>query len=330
MIVLDSAAVHELLTFPIAIDAMRRVMRAFSLGEVTQPVRTIVKPPAVATTGVFAAMPSHVPADDRMWFGIKSIVVKPDNPKRGLHTHLGTVTLFDPDTGMPIAILDASTVTEIRTAAVSAVATDALARSDASDLAVLGAGTQARSHVAAMLAVRPIRRLRVWSRTAARAEEVARWAMTTFGIEASVASSVADAARGAHVICTCTSARDPLLALADVTPGVHINAVGACQPGIREIASDLVAGAAVYLDSKDAARTEAAELQTPISEGLIPATHPRGELGEHLAGKVVGRGGDGEITLYISLGIAAQDIAAAVAVVRAARERDLGATVAFP
>ncbi|WP_371478714.1 ornithine cyclodeaminase family protein [Kitasatospora sp. NBC_00315] len=320
--------VRELFPVSVALPVLREVMAAFSAGEVTQPVRTVLRPPARdgADPGLFGSMPAHVPVEGRYWFGIKSVVVRADNPARGLDTHVGTVTVFAPDTGLPVAVMPASVITELRTAAVSAVATAALARPDADTLAVIGAGAQARAHVGAMLAVRPVRQVSVWARNADRAREFAAWITEVHGLPVTVCDSVREATASAALVCTTTSAREPVLDLADLAPGAHVNAVGACQPGARELSSALVAGAAVFLDSRDAAAGEASELLVPVGEGLIPVDHPRAELGAVLRGTAEGRRSADEITVYLSLGLAVQDVAAGVTVARCAAERDTGAT----
>ncbi|NUS16795.1 MAG: ornithine cyclodeaminase family protein [Streptomyces sp.] len=315
--------VRELLAPATAVAVMRDVMRAFSAGEVTQPVRTVLRPPARdgAEPGLFGSMPAHVPFEGQRWFGIKSVVVREDNPARGLPTHVGTVTVFAPDTGLPVAVLPADTVTELRTAAVSAVAADALALPGPTTLAVAGAGAQARAHVAAMAAVRPIRRVRVWSRRPDSAAELADWARREHGLAAEACATLPEATREAGVICTTTAARQPLLDDADVPPGALVCAVGASQPGARELSSRLVAGCTVVLDSAQAAAKEASELLVPLQEGLIDAGHARGELGAVLDGRLPGRRDERERIVYLSLGLAAQDVAAAVLVVKRRAER---------
>ncbi len=320
MIVLDEAAVRDLLPMPVAIRVMRDVMAGFSAGEVTQPVRSVLRPPARdgVTPGLFGVMPAHVHIGRAWWFGVKSVVVKPENPRRGLDTHVGIVAVFDPETGLPAAVMPASTITEIRTAAASAVATDVLARTDAEILAVLGAGVQARSHVRAIPHVRPVRQVRIWSRDINRARAITDMVAADLGITAVCCDSVAEATRGADLVCTTTSAKSPILTWADVIPGTHVNAVGASQPDARELASDLVAGSAVYVDSLEAAASEAAELIVPQRSGLIGEHHARAEIGSVLTGKAPGRADAGEVTVYLSLGLAAQDVAAAVVVAESA------------
>ncbi|QKW07740.1 ornithine cyclodeaminase family protein [Streptomyces sp. NA04227] len=327
----DSAEVRELFPAARAVPAMREVMRAFSAGEVTQPVRTVLRPPARGglEPGLFGSMPAHVPFEGRHWFGIKSVVVREDNAARGLPSHVGTVTVFAPDTGLPVAVLPADTVTELRTAAVSAVAADALALPGPTTLAIAGAGAQARAHITAMAAVRPLRGVRLWSRNPGSAHKLADWVRSAHGLDTEVYDTLAEATREAGLICTTTAAREPLLHDADVAPGALVCAVGACQPGARELSSRLVARSTVILDSAEAAAKEASELLVPVQEGLIGPDHARGELGAVLDGRVPGRDNDRERLVYLSLGLAAQDVAAAVLIARLRAERaapDAGAT----
>jgi ornithine cyclodeaminase/alanine dehydrogenase-like protein (mu-crystallin family) len=322
-VLLDSGEVRELFPASTAVAAMREVMRAFSAGEVTQPVRTVLRPPARdgVDPGLFGSMPAHVPFEGQRWFGIKSVVVRKDNPARGLASHVGTVTVFAPDTGLPVAVLPADTITELRTAAVSAVAADTLALPGPTTLAVAGAGAQARAHVTAMSAVRPIRRVHIWNRCPAGAQKLAEWVHTELGLDVEVYGTLAKATREAGLICTTTAAKEPLLDDADVPPGALVCAVGACQPGARELSSRLVARSTVVLDSAEAAAQEASELLVPLREGLIGPDHAQGELGAVLDGRVPGRQSEQERMVYLSLGLAAQDVAAAVLIAKLWTER---------
>ncbi|GGM06084.1 ornithine cyclodeaminase [Streptomyces fumigatiscleroticus] len=315
---IDSTEVRELFPPSTAVAAMREVMRAFSAGEVTQPVRTVLRPPARdgVEPGLFGSMPAHVLFEGQRWFGIKSVVVREDNPLRGLPTHVGTVTVFAPDTGLPVAVLPADTVTELRTAAVSAVAADALALPGPTTLAIAGAGAQARAHVTAMAAVRPIRRVHIWSRRPDSAEKLAERVRAEQGLDVEVYGMLAEATREAGLVCTTTAAKEPVLDDADVAPGTVVCAVGACQPGARELSSRLVARSTVVLDSAEAAAQEASELLVPLQEGLIGPDHARGELGAVLDGRVPGRQNERERMVYLSLGLAAQDVAAAVLIAK--------------
>ncbi|MGW0810967.1 ornithine cyclodeaminase family protein [Nonomuraea sp. NPDC002799] len=323
MLFLDGQAVRKALPIDEAIGLMAGVMRAYSAGEVTQPLRAVLRPES--DDGVFAAMPSHVPG---FGYAIKAISLRPGNPARGLPAHVGVVIVFDPETGYPMALLDAAELTAVRTAAVSAAATDALARPEAGDLALIGAGVQARSHLEALAAVRPLRRVRVYSPSTAA--DLRSWAGTWLGVPVEVMPSAAAALEGADLVCTVTSASEPVVVGRDLAPGAHVNAVGASVPGARELDSAAVARCAVFVDSRQSAFAESTDLRAPMDEGLIGPDHVRAELGEVLLGRHPGRGDDREITLYKSLGMAAQDVVAGFAAAKAARESGLGLHVAFP
>ncbi|MEV0230712.1 ornithine cyclodeaminase family protein [Nonomuraea sp. NPDC050786] len=323
MLFLDGQAVRKALPVEEAIGLMAGVMRAYSSGEVTQPLRAILRPES--DDGVFAAMPSHVPGSG---YGIKAISLRPGNPAKGLPAHVGMVIVFDPETGYPLALMDAAELTAVRTAAVSAAATDALARPEAGDLALIGSGVQARSHLEALAAVRTLRRVRVFSPNSAAGLQ--KWAATWLDVPVEVMPSAAAALEGADLVCTVTSSRKPVVAGADLTPGAHVNAVGASVADARELDSEAVARCAVFVDSRQSAAAESYDLRAPMEEGLTGADHVRAELGEVLLGRHPGRTDAEEITLYKSLGMAAQDVVAGFAAARAAQESGLGIHVPFP
>ena len=320
MLVIDAAAVRELFPMTAAIREMREALMRYSARTVVQPLRLMVQP--AEGPGLLAAMPAWAGFD--RGFGIKTITVNPGNPARGLDTHQGTVTVFDQETGVPSAVLDATAITAIRTAAVSAVATEALAAPDAGDLALLGSGTQARSHLEAMAALRPLRRVRVWSRTRDHAEAFAAWAGTRFGPPVEVAASPALALEGADLACTTLACVEPVVSAELLAPGLHLNAVGACVPDSRELDSGAVAAATVFADSRESALAEAGDLVIPIRAGEISADHLVAELGEVLLDRHPGRGGPEEITVFESLGLAIEDVIAGCYIERQARARGLG------
>ncbi|MBG0568351.1 ornithine cyclodeaminase family protein [Actinoplanes aureus] len=319
MIVLDGPDTRAALPMADAVECAREAMRATAGEHLRQPLRTVIN---AGPAGFLAAMPVCVADPAETLFGIKTIVVKPGNAARGLPSHNGLVVLFDGDTGLPTAAVDAAVITEIRTAAVSAVATGALARADAARLSIIGTGAQARTHLEAMLEVREIGSVRVWGRTPERVTEFAGWARTRFGLPVTEAVSPRDAAAGADVVCTVTASPEPLLSAADVAPGAHVNAVGASQPGSRELAPDLVARCRVVVDRRESAGAEADDL-------ILSADPPRrapvaAELGEVLLGRAAGRTGPEEITLFKSVGLAVQDLFAARAAVRRAAGTGIG------
>jgi ornithine cyclodeaminase/alanine dehydrogenase-like protein (mu-crystallin family) len=320
-------------------EAMAAVLAGHARGETFMPLRSVMMPPGAA--GFMGLMPGWRgrPGDGAAAFALKAVCIMPGNRGRGLDAHQGLVTLFDGDTGVPTAILDASAVTAVRTAAVTAVATGVLARDDARTLAILGAGTQARAHVRALAGVRDFERVRVYAPTRAHAqemvqemtEEMAREAPEPGGAarpELSVAASAEEAVREADVVVTATSAREPVLRRAWLKPGAHVNAVGASTPQARELDTDTVAASALFCDSRESLRHEAGEFRLAVAEGKIAGEeHVRAELGEVLAGTADGRRDPGELTLFRSLGLAIEDLAAAESAVAAATARGIGTEV---
>jgi ornithine cyclodeaminase len=257
-------------------------------------------------------------AGEEPLLGLKVITVFPGNHAHGLESHLGVVMLFEGEHGRPVALLEAAAVTAIRTAAVSALATRLLAPPAAGDLAILGAGVQARSHLAALREVRPIRRLRVWSRNGENARRFAAEVAERDGLEAVASPSAQEAVASADLICTVTSAREPVLAGEWLSPGAHVNAVGACTPAARELDSAAVARARLFVDRRESALNEAGDLLIPLREGTVGEDHIRGELGDLLLGRIEGRRDAAEVTLFKSLGLAVEDLAAARHVYRKA------------
>ncbi len=308
-------------------EAMAAVLAARARGETYHPLRTVMRPPEAA--GLMGLMPSWrgAQSDGGAAFALKAICIMPGNPARGLDAHQGTVTLFDGETGAPTAILDASAVTEIRTAAVTAVATGLLARTDARTLAVLGAGVQGRAHLTSLAGVRDFEQIRVYAPTRAHAQALAEQAALPGALVSAVATAE-DAVRGADVVVAATNSREPVLDRAWLKPGAHVNAVGASTPQAREIDTATVAASALFCDSRESVRHEAGEFQLAVREGAIGGEeHIRAELGEVLAGSAPGRRDDAELTLFRSLGIAVEDLAAAETAVAAARAQGLGTEV---
>ena len=304
VLVLSEQEVRDLLPMDDCIEAMDEVLRALARGELHQPLRFITRPPEAVN--MIGLMPARRGGDNPSW-SLKEIVVTPGNPARGLDPHQGAVLLHDGETGELRAILNASPITEIRTAAVSAVATRALARPGSRIVAILGGGVQARSHAEAMQAVLPQAELRTWARRDGGTAE--------------------DAVRGADVVCTCTSAREPILRREWLAAGVHINSVGG--PFTRELGADTVAAATLVVDRRESTVNEAGEYIDALKEGSIGPDHIRAELGEVLIGARAGRLNDEELTLFKSVGIAVEDLAAAELVVRKAREQGAGTEVDF-
>lgn len=290
------------------IDVMHSALRAVANGQAILPLRTVVRLPD--SPNAFASMPALLGEGHDASLGAKIITVFPGNEATPYDSHIGVVLLFDNENGRLLAIADASSITAIRTAAVSGVATRALARPDAHDLALLGAGVLAMPHLEAMRAVRDIHRVRVWNRSRERAERFAQSARERFGVDVEICASARDAVHDADIVCAITAARSPVLEGAWLSPGTHVNAVGASLPTARELDTEAVRRARLYVDRRESARNEAGDFLIPRAEGAIADDHIVAELGEVLAGTAQGRRDANEITLFKSLGLAVEDIAA--------------------
>jgi ornithine cyclodeaminase len=321
LLFLGGADVRRLMPMADCIEIVDAVMRAVSGGGAVIPVRLGFKLPG--TDNILAAMPGYV--SEPASLGAKLIAVFPENAQRGLPSHQGVVVMFDAGSGAPAAVLDAHAITGIRTAAASAVATRALARKDASRLAIIGTGEQAEAHVHAMAAVRRLSSVTIWGRTPANAAALAARAHLALGIPVAVSPDVEQAVANADIVCTATSSPTPILQGAWVRRGTHVNLIGACSAKTREADAGLVAKSAFYVDLRASAMAEAGDLLDAM--GPLAAQHIRGEIGEVLNGKVAGRSDDEEVTVYKSLGIAAQDLAVAHALLESARATGAGTRV---
>lgn len=303
VLVISHEDVARLLPMDACIEVMAEAMRTTNRGGAVLPLRSVVWMPD--RTGMIGLMPGFLGAPASL--GLKVVSIFPGNHGTGYDSHQGVVMLFDIQHGFPLAIMDASSITAIRTAAVSGVATRALARDDAGDLAILGAGVQAATHLAAMRAVRPIRRVRVWSRNRGHAQRFA----DASPIAVEVMETARAAVEGADLVCTTTSAREPVLEGAWLGPGAHVNAVGACFATARELDTAAVVRSRLIVDRRESTLNESGDFLIPKAEGAIGDDHIAGELGDVLLGQLVGRRSPDEVTLYKSLGIAIQDLAAA-------------------
>ena len=310
-LIIDQARVVTLLTMRQCMDVMSETLTALAAGRTMQPLRTVMMLPQ--SRNAFAVMPALVrnTSNRSSALGVKVITVFPGNDETRLDSHQGAVLLFDEDDGRLLAIIDASAITAIRTAAVSGVATRLLARADAGDLAILGSGVQAATHLEAMLEARPIRRIRVWSRTLERTRAFAERAARRHGIVIEACAAARDAVDGADIICTTTAARSPVLLGEWIAAGAHINAVGASLPSARELATAAVAMARLFVDRRESALAEAGDFLIPRAEGAIDDSHILAELGDVLTGAARGRESAREVTLFKSLGLAVEDLAAA-------------------
>jgi ornithine cyclodeaminase len=262
-------------------------------------------------------------------FGVKLVSLIPRNKPPQYSSHLGLVLLFEVEHGQPVALLDAAEITAIRTAAVSGLATRLLARADAGDLALLGAGEQARSHLESMLVVRNLRRVRVWARKRDKAAAFAKSESAKHKVTIEVAETPREAVTGADLICTVTKAREPILDGEWIAPGAHLNVVGSSVATAAEIDTAAVVRSQFFVDYRSSTITEGGEYLRALRVGAITPEHIRAEIGEVANGSKVGRNSPDEITLYKSLGIAPQDLASAHFVLQRARERGVGQVIDF-
>lgn len=326
ILILSHEEVVKLLPMKDCIGVMREALIALAAGQVHQPLRTIIRPPDA--TGLMGLMPSYI-SGGRAAFGLKAICVFPGNPALGKDAHQGAVLLFSADTGELQAMMNASAITAIRTAAVSAVATDLLAREDASQLAIIGKGVQARSHLAAMAQVRSLERCRIVSRQLSNAKAFAEEFKGNFAFPLEAVATVAEAVAGADLIVTTTTATEPIVKREWIAPGAHLNLVGASTPNAREVDSATMAAASVYVDRRESAMNEAGDYLFAVRDGAIKADHIRGEIGELLHQEKPGRTSPEEITLFKSLGLAIEDLAAAEYLYRKAKDLNRGSWVEF-
>jgi ornithine cyclodeaminase/alanine dehydrogenase-like protein (mu-crystallin family) len=323
--VLRGAEVRELLPMAECIDLMQRTMIAVSEGRVVLPLRSILTMPG--DRGMMGQMPGYLA--DPECFGVKLVSLIPRNKPPQYSSHLGLVLLFEAEHGQPVALVDAAEITAIRTAAASGLATRLLARSEAGDLALLGAGEQARSHLEAMLSVRALRRVRVWARDRDKAAAFAAEQGGKHGIAIETSPTVRDAVTGADLICTTTKARDPILEGDWLTPGVHLNVVGSSIAGAAEIDTSAVAKARFFVDRRESTVNEGGEYLRALKTGAITPAHILGEIGEVANGSKIGRTSPLDVTLYKSLGIAPQDLASAHHVLMKARAAGVGQVIDF-
>lgn len=292
---------------PTCIELMQEALASLARGEVILPLRPVIRIPE--SRNAFAVMPVWSSALQAS--GAKLISVYPDNHGTDLDSHQGMVALFDGRNGQPLAIMDAASITAIRTAAVSAVATRLLARRDSRSLLIVGAGVQARTHADAMLQVIPFERVAIWSRTPAHATALVTEVQRTHGTAVTAVHALAAATHDADVICTVTASREPVLRGEWLRPGTHINAVGASVPTARELDTECVRRARVFVDRRESALNEAGDLLIPMKEGAITAEHVGPEIGQVIVGEATGRSNDTDITLFKSLGLAVEDLACA-------------------
>ena len=324
-LIIPQSLVSELLPMPECIDAMAEALKTLAEGRAVLPLRSMVWMPD--KSGLLGLMPAYLGAPAAL--GLKVITYLPQNHGGERDSHQGAVLLFDTNDGRLLAMIDASSITAIRTAAVSGLATRLLARGDAGDLAILGSGVQASAHLHAMRAVRTLRRVRVCGVSPSRAQAFARHHGRGHDVPIEAVTTAQEAVSGADLICTTTSSREPVLAGAWIAAGAHINAVGACFAATRELDTAAVVRSRLYVDRLESALAEAGDFLIPKAEGAIGDDHIVGELGGILAGRVPARRSQDEITLFKSLGIAVEDLAAAHLIHTRARRLGKGIAVDF-
>ena len=306
------------------IELMADALSSLARGEVFQPLRTIIRPPEAL--GLLGLMPAYRTGEHGA-FGMKAICVFPGNPAIGKDAHQGAVLLFSRETGELIALMNASEITAIRTAAVSAVATRVLARENAHQLGIIGAGVQARTHLLALDAVRSIKHARVACRNIEHARKLVREMQPGFSFPIEAVESNEEAVRGADLIVTATSSQEPVINKNWISPGAHINAIGTHSPHSREVDSATMAAARIFVDRRESAMNESGDYLLAAKEGLINAENIIAEIGELLTGSKSGRTSANEITLFKSLGLAIEDVACAEYLYDKAMSEDFGTWV---
>lgn len=322
MLILSGGDVRALLPYSECRDLMRTALAGLARGEIEQPLRSVLRP--AGASGLMALMPSY---GAEAGYGLKALCITPDNPVRGLDTHQGGVLLFSAESGEPLALVNASALTEIRTAAVSVVASDLLARADATELTIIGTGVQAFAHARAFGVLRPLTGIRMVERQPERCHRLATRLAAELNVPVRMLTSVPAALDGAGIVVTATKSSTPVLDREWLSPGTHINAVGACVPGEREVDTATMADAAIYADSLDSLHNESGDFLLARRDGAV--IEARATLGELLTGVTAGRRDDQEITLFESLGLAAEDLIAARYVFEKAQGSKLGTHADF-
>lgn len=323
ILVINSKQVRQLLPMNECMDVMEGALIALRRGEALNPLRMVLGLPE--QHGYLITMPSYVTSA----MGVKVISVMPGNHGTQYDSHMGAVLLFEAEHGSPLALMEAGAITAIRTAAVSGAATRLLARKDAGDLAILGSGVQARTHLEAMHVARQLRRVRVWSRNPDHTRAFAEQESVRIGIQIEPAETAQAAVTGADLICATTASAEPVLKGDWVLPGTHINLVGASLPTNRETDTALMVKARLFVDRRESTLAESGDFLIPKSEGAIDDSHIQAELGEVLLGQAAGRRSPDDITLFKSLGLAIEDLASAQLIYAKAQTLGIGTPVEF-
>ena len=325
MIILSTEDVAELLPMGEAIEIVSAAMVEVANGKTTLPLRSIIP---VGDGNFMGMMPGVM--QEPACYGIKLVSLFPNNPKFGFSSHQGAMVMFEAEHGAAIAMMNSDLLTAIRTSAASGVATGSLARADSKNLTIIGTGEQAQHHLDAMVEVRPISSVLIAGRSLDATDELAKISRKKYGqINFSTTTDIKQAVSDADIVCTVTAADEPLLFGKWVKPGTHLNIVGSSIPSKREIDTELVVRAKLFVDYRISTMAQAGEVILAIEENKITADHILAEIGEVIAGSAPGRQSDDEITLYRSLGVAAQDLAAAYYVVEQAKIRGMGTEVSL-
>ena len=324
ILILDNEQIRELLPMRDCIELMADALASLARGEVFQPLRTIIRPPDAR--GLLGLMPAYR-SGERGVFGMKAICVFPGNPALGKDAHQGAVMLFSRETGELMALMNASEITAIRTAAVSAVATRILARKDAHELGIIGAGVQARTHLKALADVRSITSARVACRNIHHAHEFVREMQPHVSFPIKAVGSNEQAVRDADLVVTATSSQEPVINKDWISPGAHVNAIGTHSPSSRERDGATMAAAKIFVDRRESALNEAGDYLLAAKDGLINAESIVAEIGEIFIGTKSGRTSPEEITLFKSLGLAIEDVACAEYLYNKTREENRGTWV---
>ncbi len=323
VLIINQSEVQQLLPMNECLEVMAAALKTLARGEAILPLRPVLWLPE--KIGALGMMPSYL--GDIKAMGLKVVSVFPGNHGTEYDSHQGAVLLFETAHGRLLAIVDASEITAIRTAAVTGVATKLLAREDAGDLAILGSGVQARTHLEAMLLARKIKRVRVWSRNLEHGTEFAEHESRRHKIAVEPMATVREAVAGADIICTTTAAREPVLMGDWIAPGAHVNAVGSSVAFTRELDTAAVVKSRLFVDRRESTVNEAGDFLFPKKEGAIGDDHIQGEIGELLLGKIAGRKSAREITLFKSLGLAVEDLASAHHIYMKALEKGMGVSL---
>ncbi|MFQ5660720.1 MAG: ornithine cyclodeaminase family protein [Gammaproteobacteria bacterium] len=326
LLILNHEQVEQLLPMDACIEVMAEALLSLAKGAVHQPLRMVVRPPDAA--GLMGLMPAYM-SGDHAAYALKAVCLFPQNSAIGKDAHQGSVMLFSAETGELLALMNASAITAIRTAAVSGLATRLLAKKEACDLAIIGSGVEAASHLAAMAIVRPLKRVRVASRRLENARKFADKMTARYDFPVEAVESVEAAVKGADLIVTVTTATEPVVQYDWIAPGVHLNVVGSSIPTTREVDTATMKASSLFVDRRESTLNEAGDYLFAAKDGAIGPEHVKAELGELLTSERQGRKSADEITLFKSLGLAVEDLASAEYIYRQAQAKEIGTWVDF-